>query len=68
MLIYFKLLILFLNPKYSLDTYSNYSHLVKIDSVKTSRDFNDNILNIKVVKSKKRGCKIYRFKTKKLFS
>ena len=68
MFIYFKLLILFLNPKYSLDTYSNYSHLSKSDSIKIRRGFNDKILSIKVIKSKTRGCKIYRFKNNTLFS
>ena len=68
MFIYFRLLILFLNPKYSLETYSNYSHLAKSDSVKIRRGFNDKILSIKVIKSKTKGCKIYRFKNSKLFN
>jgi hypothetical protein len=67
MFIYFRLLILFLNPNYYLDTYSNYYHLSKSDSVKIRRGFNDKILSIKIIKSKANGCKIYRFRNSKIF-
>ena len=64
MFIYFKLLTLFLNSKYILSDYHEYHHLNRSDDIDVSTGFDNRILSIKITKSKRRGAKVYIFRTK----
>ena len=65
MIIYIKLLTLFLNSKYILSDYHEYHHLNRSDDIDVSTSFDNRILSIRVTKSKgKRGAKVYVFRTK----
>ena len=65
MIIYIKLLTLFLNSKYTLSDYHEYHHLKRSDNIDVSTSFDNRILSIKVTKSKgRRGAKVYVFRTK----
>ena len=64
MFIYLKLLTLFLNPKYSLVDYHEYHHLSRSDDIDVTTGFDNRILSIKVTKSRRRGAKVYIFRTK----
>jgi len=65
MFIYFKLLTLFLNSKYTLSDYHEYHRLNRSDDIDVSTSFDNTILSITVTKSKgKRGAKVYVFRTK----
>jgi hypothetical protein len=64
MFIYLKLLTLLLSSKYTLSDYHEYNYLNRSDDIDVSTGFDNRILSIKVTKSKRRGAKVYIFRTK----
>jgi hypothetical protein len=64
MIIYIKLLALFLNSKYILTYYHEYHRFIRSDDIDVTTDFDNRILSIKVTKSRKKGAKVYIFRPK----
>lgn len=64
MIIYIKLLALFLNSKYILTDYHEYHRLRRSDDIDVTTGFDNRILSIRVTKSKGKGAKVYVFRTK----
>jgi hypothetical protein len=64
MIIYIKLLALFLNSKYILTYYHEYPRFIRSDDIDVTTDFDNRILSIKVTKSRKKGAKVYIFRPK----
>jgi len=64
MIIYIKLLTLFLNSKYILTDYHEYHRLSRSNDIDVARGFDNRILSIKVTRSTGKGAKVYVFRTK----